>query len=267
MLEGFPVFSKAKKVSVATEPKAAKPVKPVDMVEGWEELAALDATSKALASLVDLRKTTMRDGLMPVFVERGLRTGDKPGSMSPVEGDARGSAYVSKRSTASALAQEEVVLIAEMTGAEVELDDDGVVLAVAGFVEVVETSPSLLAVNPVYANDAALLAKIDKALAGIKGIPEDFIIQTAPVQKRVVSDAALGNLFRLGGEAVEALLPVLSVTALRPVFAGGLERAWEIIKPLIPSAVSAMEKAPSAKAARAATNAPSFKTQLQRSAK
>lgn len=260
------MFANAKKVAVSPVAKAAKPAKATDAVAGWEELAALDATSKALSSLVDFRKTTMRDAVNVTLIERGLRMGDKPGSLAPVEGEAKGSAYVSKRSTASALAQEEVELIAEATGAEVTLDDAGGILSVAGYVDVVEASPALLAVNPAYANDPVLLAKIDAALSGIKGIPEDFIVQIAPVQKRVVSDAALGNLFRLGSEAVEALLPVLSITALRPVFAGSLERAWELIKPLIPSAVAAMEKAPSAKAAKAATNAPSFATQLKRSA-
>lgn len=234
------MFSNAKKVDVVKSAvKSGKPTKTTDTYIGWEELAALDAASKALNALVELRKGSARETLQTVFIERGIRKNDKPDSLSPIEGEAVGSAFVTKRTSLSVLAQDEIELIAECSG--VAIAEDG---SVPGYVDVVETLPSLLAVNPAYANDAELLKKIDKALSGIKGIPTDFIIQTEVKSKCVVSDRALSNMFRLDPASINALFSVLAGISIRPVFSGTLEKAWSIIKPLIPEATTALETAP-----------------------
>jgi hypothetical protein len=233
------MFASAKKVALAPQsPAKGKPSKPVDLIEGWEELCALDAVSKALAGLVAIKKTTIEEGpVTDLLVTRGLAAGRKPESLNPVEGDGKGSAYIAKRSTRSPLSEEELGLLSETVGEA----------AVGSYVETVEDRPALLAVNPAYANDEALLRKIDKALAGIKGIPEDFIVQTEAVSKTVVSDAAVNEMFKLSPEKLDAIFTVLAGISLRPVYGAGLEKAWEAIKPLIPEAESLPEKPKSRK--------------------
>ena len=234
------MFASAKKVAlVAPAPAKGKPSKPVDLIEGWEELCALDAVSKALAGLVTVKKMAIEEGpVTELLVSRGLATGRKPESLNPVEGDGKGSAYIAKRSTRSALSEEEIELLTETVGEE----------ALGSYVETVEDRPALLAVNPAYANDAALLRKIDKALAGIKGIPEDFIVETEAVSKTVVSDEATNAMFKLTPEKLNAIFSILAGISMRPVYGAGLEKAWEAIRPLIPEA-EAVEKPKSRKTA------------------
>ena len=235
------MFSSAKKVAIAPQaPTKGKPSKPTDLIEGWEELCALDAVSKALAGLVTLKKQAIEEGpVTDLLVTRGLATGRKPESLSPVEGDGKGSAYIAKRSTRSPLSEEELELLSETVGEA----------NVGGYVETVEAQPAMLAVNPAYAGDEALLRKIDKALAGVKGIPEDFIQQYPAQSKTVFAEEAVNAMFKLSPEKLDAVFSLLAGISLRPVYGASLEKAWEAIKPLIPEAEAAPKpsrKAPAA---------------------
>jgi hypothetical protein len=232
------MFDNAKRINRPAAPAPVKPGKATDRVAGWEQLAALDATAKALASLVELRKETMEtEVLRPEFIARGLASHRKPESMNPAEGDAKGSAYLAKRSTRSILSADDVAVIAEATGVAVV---DG---QVPGFTKALEKRPAYYAVNPEYAPDgarydAAKMQKIERLLAK-EGIT-DFVVQYEPEAETVVADEALDNLFKLPAEAIDTVLNIVAGISLRPVFSAGLEKAWELIKPLIPEAVSAL---------------------------
>jgi len=228
------MFSSAKKLPAAPAKAAkGKPSRPTDVIVGWEELAALDAAAKALASLVEFKKTVLENGpVKELLFERGLATGRKPESLNPVEGDGKGSAYIAKRRSNIALSEDELEALKEVVG-EAEMGT---------YTEVVEASPALLAVNPEYASDAALLRKIDKALSGVKGIPEDFIVETEAVSKTVVSDEAVNAMFKLDADKLEAVFELLAGISMRPVYGASLEKAWEVIKPLIPEAAGLPEK-------------------------
>ena len=227
------MFASAKKLPAAPAKAAkGKPSKPTDVIVGWEELAALDAAAKALASLVEFKKGVLENGpVKDLLFERGLATGRKPESLSPVEGDGKGSAYIAKRSTRSPLSEDELETLEATVGAA----------EMPTYVETVEDRPALLAVNPEYAGDAALLRKIDKALAGIKGIPEDFIVETEAVEKTVVSEEAVNAMFKLDAEKLDAVFALLAGISMRPVYGASLEKAWEVIKPLIPEAAGLPE--------------------------
>jgi len=225
------MFSNAKTVALAPVPAAkGKASKATDAIEGWEELCALEAVSKALEGLVALKKEAIKSGpVTDLLVTRGLALGRKPESLNPVEGDGKGSAYLAKRRANIALSEEELELLTETVGEA----------ALPSYVETVEEAPALLAVNPAYAGDEALLRKIDKALSGVKGIPEDFIVQTEAKAKTVVADAAVNEMFKLTPEKLDAVFAILAGISLRPVYGAGLEKAWEAIKPLIPEAEAA----------------------------
>jgi len=236
------MFSNVKTISAPKPAAVAKAAggKATDQVEGWEQLAALDAAAKALTELVSLRKKEMEEEtLKPAFIARGVVLKKKPESMSPVEGDARGSAYLAKRSTRSVLSEDDVAAISEASGIDV---DDG---NVEGFTKTLERRPAYLTVNPDYfpggaLYDEAKLRKVEKLLN--KEVP-DFIVQVEPEAQVVVDDAALDNVFKLDAQAIEAILPLVALINTRPVFSASLEKAWEVIKPLIPEAVSALATA------------------------
>jgi hypothetical protein len=171
----------------------------IDILPGLEQVAALDACAKAIKGLLDLKKAEVKELAQSQLIQAGLRQHSRPDTMHVAEGaDATGRATVVKRSTASVLSADELEILAELLNAE--RDDDGNVIGVPGFAELQVSHPEMLAVNPAYASDEALLQRIDKALSGIKGIPEDFIIREAATSKMVVSDTATDAVFRLDAE-------------------------------------------------------------------
>lgn len=227
------MFSNAKKLPVAGDPaKGKKPAKPIDSIEGLAEVAALDACAKAIKGLLDLKKTALKAAAAELLLARGMERHSKPDSLSLAEGPhATGRVAITKRSTASPLSREELDLLAELVG-EAERNAEGAIVAVPGFAETSETVPAMLAVNPAYASDEALLKRIDKALSGVKGIPEDFIVQTPAQSKVVVSETATDAVFRLAPEVVEAAFGLVANTSLTPAFKD-IHAAWDVVKPLL----------------------------------
>jgi hypothetical protein len=227
------MFANAKKLSATTPAAKSKtPAKPVETIEGLAEVAALDACAKAIKGLLDLKKNELKNAAVERLVARGVQQQHKPDSLSLSEGPhATGRVAITKRSTASPLSGDELELLAELVG-EAERDEDGAITAVPNFAETVEQVPAMLAVNPAYASNEALLKKIDKALSGIKGIPEDFIVQTPAKAKVVVSETATNDVFRLAPESVEQVFGLVANTSLTPAFKD-IGAAWELVKPML----------------------------------
>lgn len=228
------MFSSAKKVAglpASTKAKAAK-AKPVDSIPGLEEVAALDACAKAIKGLLDLKKDALKVIAIKQLLARGLERKSRPDGLSLAAGEyATGKVSISKRSVSSPLTPDELDVLAEAIGAA-DRDDEGAITAIPGFAETVEKSPAMLAVNPAYADDEVLLKRIDKALSGVKGIPEDFIIQIPADTRVVVSETATDAVFRLAPEAAELVFPMVASATMGAVFKD-LERAWDIVRPLL----------------------------------
>lgn len=249
------MFASVKKVA---RPVAAAPsrftAKAKTVVEGWEEVCALHAVAESFAALAEIRKEAFKqDRLKPIFVAEGERIKGKPESLSPVEGDGRGSTYVAKRSTQSRLSLDELNLIADMIG-EAERDEDGIVTSIPGFTDRVEVQPGYLTINPDYMPGGRLhneekMRRIEKLLE--KEAP-DFIVAVEAEHKAVVNETALGMLFQKGGNVVASLFDTLGYIGLRPVWGGTMERAWEIVRPLAPAAAQALIDAKEAEKAKKA---------------
>ena len=232
------MFAKPVKAAtpVVTASKKSASAKPADTIEGWETLCAIRACYDALEALLDLHKQQVTVGATGMLIEHGCQRRGKPESLRLVDGDAAGSAYVGKKAVASPLTADDLTLLAEYVpvppGGEIERDDAGEVVNVPGFTETREIRPGYLAVNPVYAGDEVLLQRIDKAVSGIKGVPEDFIVQIPAEVRCVVSDEATNSVFRLKAEVAAKVLPLIGRVTLKPVFKD-IERAWAIVRPLL----------------------------------
>jgi hypothetical protein len=226
------MFANAKKVAVLpVAVKGKAPPKSTTTIEGLAEVAALDACMKAIKGLLDLKKEALKSSAIEQLIETGIERHSKPDHLSLVEGEATGRVAITKRSTASPLSTDEVELLAEMVG-DVVHDTDGNITAVPGFAEILESIPASLQINPIYASNEDLLKKIDKALSGVKGIPEDFVISVPASSKMVVSDSATDAVFRLPVEQVETVFGLIARVSLTPAFKD-IGKAWEIVKPLL----------------------------------
>ena len=200
----------------------------VDLIPGFAEVAALDACEKAIKALIARTKPAVADRITDWLIARGVKLGQKPETMHPVDKGAAGAAYLRRHDSRKTMQDDALDLLSEIVGKP--RDTDG---CVPGYTDVLEASPTMLAVNAAYANDEVLLRKIDKAIAGIKGIPADFIVQIAPATRIVVSDKALDNAFKNHTpEDIEKILPLIGSTVLKPVFSD-VEKAWELVKPMI----------------------------------
>lgn len=226
------MFSSAKKVAAVPTAARTAPAKVTETIDGLEEIAALDACFKAIKGLLDLKKDAAKAEAVERLLERGLARKSKPDGLSLAEGDyATGKISISKRAVSSPLAADELEILAEAVGSA-ERDEDGAITAIPGFAETVEKQPAMLTVNPAYGKDEMLLARIDKALSGVKGIPEDFILSLPAQQSVVVTETATDAVFRLAPEAAELVFPLIGGVTMSATYKD-VEKAWAIVKPLL----------------------------------
>jgi hypothetical protein len=226
------MFTNAKKVAAVNPaaPKAkAKITHAVDALDGYAEVAALDTCIKQLTGLLELKKAPIKEAVIERLISRGIATKLKPNTMYPADGGAGGSASLTRRGSNRALAAAEVEVLAELF--ELPIGEDGG-LAIPGITETREKQPALLAVNPAYAHDELLLARIDKALQGVKGVPEDFIVQQDPVIETIVSETALDRIFSYPAAVVPSTIEIIAGLVFRPVFKD-MMRAWEMVIEMI----------------------------------
>jgi hypothetical protein len=137
-----------------------------------------------------------------------------------------------RRSSVSPVSADELEVLAEAIGSGVARDEEGNITGIEGFVEALEKQPGRLAVNPAYAQDEALLKRIDRALGGVKGIPEDFIVQELPVTKMVVAETAPDAVFRLEPEIASQVFPLIANVSISAAHAD-VTQAWELVKPML----------------------------------
>jgi predicted regulator of amino acid metabolism with ACT domain len=172
------IFANAK--SLAPEkPKTKKSNKAEIQLEGLEQFALLDSLIKSLEAVRDTYCDMVKCDAREIFAKAD---GKRPENFRGIDGDAEASIELRKRSSRSTLSEEEV---ATLTEHKVPFD-------------VVDDVTETFVINPEYANDSALLGKIDKALGGVKGLPENFILRQAGVSRRVVSDATIDHVFAHG---------------------------------------------------------------------
>lgn len=197
------MFDSTKKVT--TTAKAAKGKTKLEVeTAGLQDYAAIDAAIKSLTALKETTGSAIKSQMMDKFVELGVELGARPESYTGVEGAATASLELRARATTSALSIEEVELLTE----------NGI--PTKTIVSTVET----FIINPTYAENSALLSKIEKALKGIKGIPDDLFLKQDGSSKTVLGDDALEILFKNQDEdTIADILPVISVPAIKPKLA------------------------------------------------
>ena len=180
---------------IAAKP-SAKAKKEKDQIEitGLADLAKLDALIKAATAMKATIEADIKTTGFEHFMDKA--GGTRPSSFEGVDGVATASVELRKRGTNSALNEEEVAAL-EAVG-------------ITPFKQIVTNG--LFAINPKFAEDATLLAKVEKALSKI--VPDDFIVRQEEVSKMVVSDEILDEAFRSAKPA--PILAIMTTMALKP---------------------------------------------------
>lgn len=206
------VFNK----NITVAPKATKKVAKDDnatvTIEGVEHFSALKALGKAIEGATKTLEGDIKGEALQTFIERGCDAKKRPDNLKTKEGKAQASVQLKVLSDRSYISEENAARLQE-AGVRLDIKD-----------EVVET----FVLNPEYANNAALMAKIEKALATIKDLPEDLFLHQS--QKKIVAtEDSLNDIFAKCKIAqAKELLPLVSTLAIRPSTTATIRECFEV---------------------------------------
>ena len=213
------LFAKAK--TIAAPKAAAKAQKTTINMPGLQQYAELKALQGAIAAVLGTMETEIKGQAFDQFLEVAQDTHQAPKSFDGVDGIATVNVQMRKRGTNSPLnpAELEVLSNAGLTAFEQ-----------VGVVE-------MFGINPVYAEDSKLLAKVNAALTKI--VPEDFIVLQEKKAKMVVSDDTLAAAFKM--ETIDPeVIRVVTTLALKPkLTAVDIDSILTDVKDLLGSSIAA----------------------------
>lgn len=186
---------------VAPKAKTKAKAKAEVAIEGLQELAMIDALQKALEGVRASIEGAVKGAALARFVEYIRENGVRPESFKGIEKGASASLELRRKGSNIPLSE----------GAVAMLNEYGIEPAK----EV--TTPRLFALNPQYAENAELLAKVDAALSGI--VPADFIMLQEERSKRTVSEETLAQALKVmqkNHDAPAELLSTMTTLACKP---------------------------------------------------
>jgi len=189
------LFTNAKAVD-APKSAAKKNTKVEVALKGLQQLAEVDALIKALSSVKTSLEQSVKAEAFDHFFDEAQATAKRPENFRGIDGIASASIEMRKRSTASALSEEEKEMF----------EANGLV------VEKVVSVQHMFGINPSYAADNKLLEKVSTALEGI--VPADFIVVQEEKSKFVVGEATIEKAFT--SKAPREIIEAVTVMAIKP---------------------------------------------------
>jgi hypothetical protein len=190
------LFAKAKTLTkpVTAAKKQERQEIPVAQLQ---QLCEIKALMQTLEGVYKSLEGEVKEAGFAEFLTMTQNTGVRPDSFRGIDGMASASVEMRKRGTNSALNEDECKLLREHNIEPFEQ----------------EVQKQLFAINPAYAEQENLMAKVEAALSKVKDLPEDFIVQQAGVTKFVVTDEMMDKAFKNGDGEV---LRIVSTMALKP---------------------------------------------------
>lgn len=225
------LFAKAKTIDKPATAKAKQEKKEINIAK-LQQLCEIKALMQTLEGACKSLETEVKAAGFQAFLD--METVGRPESFRGIDGMASASVEMRKRGTNSALNEDECKLLREH--------------GIEPFKQTVTNQ--LFAINPKYAEDENLLARVEKALAKI--VPEDFIVQQEGVHKFVVTDEMLDLAFKKRDKSV---LEVTTCMAVKPKLdeAYPMASLFDNVKAIVQPEVKAKKVTlPGTKAAKAA---------------
>ena len=182
---------------IAPKVTKAKAAKTEITMPGLQQYAELKALQGAIAAVLGTMETEIKGTAFDMFIETAEATHKAPESFNGTEGIASVNVQMRKRGTNSPLNDAELAILTD-----------------AGLTAYEETSvQELFAINPTYATDDKLLAKVSKALEKI--VPADFIMKQDKKAKMVVSAETMESAFRMSTINPD-VIKIVTTMALKP---------------------------------------------------
>jgi len=192
-------FSNVKATPV--EKAKAKNKKAQHAIDSLLSLAAINNAIKSLTTLKVSLEGSVKNQMSSLFVAKGASSGLKPDSFEGTDGVASASCELRKRSAVSKLSPEEVAIL---TDHKIPFETSS------------NTTETFI-FNPAYLSDAKLMAKVEKALSTIVGLPDDFIQHQTGATFYTVSDETVDAVFKLkDASKIATLMPIVTTLAIKP---------------------------------------------------
>lgn len=196
------MFEAAKKTEIA-KPKSKGKAKPEINVEDLRMYAALKAAEKTIGTLVDTLKESVNDVALEAFLNAG-----RSDSIQGVDGDTTASLQLRKRTSRSALSDQEVKVL-EAAGVAYEKSAD-----------------SKFYINNKYSEDSELLSQVSDALDGI--VPADFLGHTG--EKFVTTSTSIADAMKIEDmDDRRDVLKMVATQAARTKFGGNHDEMLKIL--------------------------------------
>ena len=196
------MFEAAKKTEIA-KPKSKGKAKPEINVDDLRMYSALKAAEKTIGTLVDTLKESVNEIALEAFLNAG-----RADSIQGVDGDTTASLQLRKRTSRSALSEQEVKVL-EAAGVAFEKSAD-----------------SKFYINNKYSEDSDLLAKVSDALSGI--VPDDFLGHTG--EKFVTTGTSIADAMKIEDlDDRRDVLKMVATQAARTKFGGTHDEMLSIL--------------------------------------
>jgi len=189
------LFAAAGKVAAPKSP-AKKADKAEVQLPGLQQLAEIDALMKALAGAKTSLEQEIKATAFQHFFDEAQETAKRPDNFKGLDGIASASIEMRKRSTASALSEDEQKMF-EANNLKFEK---------------IVSVQQLFGINPAYASDDKLLQKVSAAIEKI--VPADFIVVQEEKFKYVVGDETIEAAFK--NKAPREIIEAVTVMAIKP---------------------------------------------------
>lgn len=223
-------FAKAKVIEAKPTGKAKQDKLEVP-VASLQKMAEIKALMQSLEGAYKSLEGQVKAAGFDAFL--ALETTTRPDSFRGIDGMASASIEMRKRGTNSALNEDEVKVLEA--------------LGITPFKQVITTE--MFGINPAYAGDEKLMARVEAALNKIGGLPEDFIVQQAEVSKLVVTEEMMNAAF---AKRDRAAIEIVTTMATKPKLNDGypMEALFDNVKEIVqPSKKAAKVALPGAKKA------------------
>jgi hypothetical protein len=188
------LFAAAKTLEKKPTAKAKQDKKEIPIAK-IQQVAEIKALMQTLAGTLETLETEVKTAGFSQFLE--MDCVGRPESFRGTDGMASASVEMRKRSTNSALNEDEVKVLREH--------------GIEPFKQIV--TQEMFGINPTYAADNSLMQRVEKALVKVAGLPADFIVKQEEVSKLVVTDEMLDAAFKKRDPVV---LQITTCMALKP---------------------------------------------------
>jgi hypothetical protein len=200
---------------VPEKPKTKKAEKPgVEMGEALQKVAAIDAIMTSLKGIREQYEGQVKDEMADRFVSEGVAIHHRPENFRGVNGLAEASCELRKRSTASAIAEEEV---SEFVKAGIEVEE-------------IEVTPEAFLFNPEILSNPKHKAKLSAAIAALDFDGVQPILYQPAVKKYVATESMIDAVFsKAKGKVAAKLMSMVTVLGLKTKWNGSKKAAYTIL--------------------------------------